>query len=142
MNEKNNDKKERKKKPGVLPTQMNLIIRTAAGGYLLYLAYGICNDAAGTEGGKRIILALSVLSFVVVGAICVFSSIRALNKGEYAGGAADTTGESVNVSDRERNAETGADAGSPDRENTEEPETREKAEKPVEEAKRISGKET
>lgn len=86
---KMNDKKKKEKKRGGLPTQMNLVIHMAAGAYLMYLAYSIYGDAGTATGGEKIALGLAILVFVVVGAICVFSSLRSLVKGEYEGGAGD-----------------------------------------------------
>ncbi len=86
MDEQN--KKNKKKRSG-LPTHMGLIFRMVAGGYLVYLAYSIYNSSGEVQGAEKIAFAASVILFGVIGAVVVFQSLRAMQRGEYEGGAGD-----------------------------------------------------
>ena len=83
------DRKEKRKKRGALPTQMGLMLRTVAGLYLLYLAYSIYNGAGNVEGAEQIAFIAAIGIFVIAGAVVVVASLRALQRGEYEGGASD-----------------------------------------------------
>lgn len=82
------NKKTKKGRSG-LPTQMGLIFRIAAGAYLIYLAYSIYTGSGNIEGGEKIAFIAAIAVFLVVGAGVVFTSLRAMQRGEYEGGAAD-----------------------------------------------------
>ncbi len=86
MDEQN---KNNKKKRSGLPTHMGLIFRMVAGGYLVYLAYSIYNSSGEVQGAEKIAFAASVILFGVIGAVVVFQSLRAMQRGEYEGGAGD-----------------------------------------------------
>lgn len=83
-------RKEEKKGRRRLPTQMNLVIRIAAGVYLLYLAYSIFGTQAQMQGVERVVFIGALILFTVIGGVIIISSLRALQRGEYSGGAADT----------------------------------------------------
>ena len=83
------DKKKVKKRKSGLPTHMGLIFRIVAGAYLIYLAYSIYTGSGNVEGGEKIAFIASIVIFVIVGAGIVLTSLRALQRGEYEGGAAD-----------------------------------------------------
>ena len=83
------DRKDNRQK-GNLPTQMNLGIRIVAGGYLLYLAYSIYGNTKEVEGAGKIVFPLAMVLFVLIGVVIIFSSLRAMQRGEYVGGSADT----------------------------------------------------
>lgn len=68
---------------------MGLIFRMVAGGYLVYLAYSIYGSSGSVEGAERIAFTASVVLFGIVGAAVVFTSLKALRKGEYEGGEGD-----------------------------------------------------
>ena len=60
-----------------------LVIRTVAGGYLIYLAYQLLS---GLKEGGSMNPAISIggaVLFVIAGGIMMFFSLRALKKGEY-----------------------------------------------------------
>lgn len=65
------------------PAQVTVLLRLAAGGYLLYLSYGLIPDILAAAGGRRIILAAFVLVFAVVGALLCIWSAKKLIKGEF-----------------------------------------------------------
>lgn len=83
-----NREKNKKKRSG-LPTHMGLIFRIVAGAYLIYLAYSIYTGSGNIEGGEKIAFIAAIAIFLVVGAAVVFTSLRAMQRGEYEGGAAD-----------------------------------------------------
>lgn len=83
------DRKENKKGRRGLPTQMNLVIRIVAGVYLLYLAYSIYNSQSEVQGAEKFVFLAAMILFVVVGAVIAGTSLRAMQRGEYAGGAGD-----------------------------------------------------
>ena len=83
------DKKKAKKRRSGRPTHMGLIFRIVAGAYLIYLAYSIYTGSGNVEGGERIAFIAAIVIFVIVGAVIVLQSLRALQRGEYEGGAAD-----------------------------------------------------
>lgn len=97
-------KKEEKKGRRGLPTQMHLFIRIAAGAYLVYLSYGIFSTQAQAQGVERVVFIGALILFAVIGGTVIISSLRSLQRGEYAGGAADT-GENKNK-EAEENKET------------------------------------
>lgn len=84
-----------------LPTQMNLVIRTVAGVYLLYLAYNIYGGLGEAQGAEKVLFAGIALLFVAIGAAVAFFSLRSMTKGEYAGGAADTGREEEKTAEEE-----------------------------------------
>lgn len=84
------DKKENKKGRRSLPTRMSLVIRIVAGVYLLYLAYSIYNNQSEVQGAERFVFGAAMILFVVFGAVIAGTSLRAMQKGEYAGGAGDS----------------------------------------------------
>lgn len=84
-----NREKNKKKRSG-LSTRMGLFFRIAAGAYLMYLAYSIYTGSGNMEGGEKIAFVASIVIFAVVGAVIIVTSLRALQRGEYEGGAADT----------------------------------------------------
>lgn len=83
------NRKNEKEKRG-LPTQMNLVIRTVAGVYLIYLAYSIFNSLSEAQGMEKALFAAIVVLFAVIGAAVAFFSLRSISRGEYAGGSADS----------------------------------------------------
>lgn len=85
------DKKD--KKPGSgLPTQMNLVIRIVAGGYLLYLVYSMYKSFGEAQGAEKFIFPAIAVLFAVIGAVIIVSALRAMVRGEYVGGAKDPAG--------------------------------------------------
>lgn len=61
----------------------SLMIRTIAGGYLIYLAYQLL---VGLKDGGTMNPAISIgvaILFVIAGGIIIFFSLRALKRGEY-----------------------------------------------------------
>lgn len=101
--------KKDKGKRGSLPTQMNLVIRIVAGVYLFYLAYSIYGNTGEIQGMERVFFLLVAVLFVVIGAGIVFLSLRAMQRGEYVGGSADTGRE------QETGAAKGGEQEDPDR---------------------------
>lgn len=83
-----NQKNNKKGRSG-LPTHMGLVFRTVAGGYLLYLAYSIYSSADEIQGAEKIAFTGAIILFAVIGAVIIFSSLRAMQRGEYEGGAGD-----------------------------------------------------
>lgn len=83
-----NQKKNKKKRSG-LPTRMGLMFRIAAGAYLMYLAYSIYTGSGNMEGAEKIAFVAAIVIFAIVGAVIIVTSLRALQRGEYEGGAAD-----------------------------------------------------
>lgn len=82
--------KKDKKQRSSLPTQMNLVIRIVAGIYLLYLAYSIYGNVGEAEDVGRVVFPLAMLLFVAIGVVIIVFSLRAMQRGEYVGGARDT----------------------------------------------------
>ena len=101
------DKKKSKKGRSGLPTQMGLIFRTVAGAYLMYLAYSIYTGSDSIEGGEKIVFIAAIFIFVLIGAVIVFSSLRALQRGEYEGGAGDHRKENEVKEGKEEVSESG-----------------------------------
>ena len=99
------NKKEKKRRSG-LPTQMGLIFRIVAGGYLIYLAYSIYTGSGSIEGGEKIAFIAAIVIFVIVGAVIVLQSLRAMQRGEYVGGAADS-GKNEDQSEEKKNEVSG-----------------------------------
>ena len=109
-----NHHKNNKKKRSGLPTQMGLIFRMAAGGYLMYLAYNIYNSSGEVQGMEKIAFAASIVLFGVIGVVVIVQSLRAMQRGEYEGGAGDHRKDSVSSEE---------EAAKPDRIKFGEPET-------------------
>lgn len=65
------------------PAQVTVLLRLAAGGYLLYLSYGLIPDILASPGKRRIIQAAFVLIFAVVGTLLIGWSAKKLIKGEF-----------------------------------------------------------
>ncbi len=82
------DKKTKKGRSG-LPTQMGLTFRIIAGAYLMYLAYSIYTGSGEIVGAEKIAFIGAIVIFVAVGAYIIVTSLRAMQRGEYEGGAAD-----------------------------------------------------
>lgn len=91
------DRKENKRRRYGLPTQMSLVIRIAAGLYLLYLAYSMFNAQAQMQGTERVVFIGALLLFAVIGGVLIFTSLRGLQRGEYVGGAADVREDNKDV---------------------------------------------
>lgn len=70
-------------KKAAYPAQVTVLLRLAAGGYLLYLSYGLIPDILASTGERRIIQAVFVLIFAVVGALLLGWSAKKLIKGEF-----------------------------------------------------------
>lgn len=83
------DKKENKRRQRSLPTQMSLVIRIAAGIYLLYLTYSIYNAQTQMQGIERGVFIAVMVLFAAIGGTIIVTSLRALQRGEYVGGRAD-----------------------------------------------------
>lgn len=111
------DKKDKKKRSS-LPTQMNLVIRIVAGGYLWYLVYSMYGSFGEAQGAEKIIFPAIAVLFAVIGAVIVVSALRAMVRGEYVGGAKDTEGKN-----REEKAVKEEVKAEPDRIRFGEPET-------------------
>lgn len=86
------DKKDKRKRRS-LPTRMSLVIRIVAGVYLCYLAYSIYGGTGEVQGAERYIFPVTAVLFVVIGVVIAFSALRAMQRGEYVGGAKDPAGE-------------------------------------------------
>lgn len=96
--------KNSKKKRSGLPTHMGLVFRTVAGGYLVYLAYSIYSGSGEIQGAEKIAFTAAIILFALVGAVVIFSSLRAMQRGEYEGGAGDPGKKSVSVEEEEEAA--------------------------------------
>lgn len=70
-------------KKAAYPAQVTVFLRLAAGGYLLYLAYGLIPDILAATGERRIIQAVFVLLFAAVGSFLLGWSAKKLVKGEF-----------------------------------------------------------
>lgn len=101
------DQKKNKKERSGLPTHRGLIFRTVAGVYLIYLAYSILTNAGEVAGTEKIVFVLAVAIFVVIGAVIIISSLRAMQRGEYEGGAADPRKKEEDTEEEEEVSEPG-----------------------------------
>ena len=63
----------------------SLVIRLIAGGYLLYLAYGLLSSAM----GGQIIAIIAMVIFTIIGSVLLVITGKQLMLGEYQGGKAD-----------------------------------------------------
>ena len=97
-------KKKNKKERSGLPTQMGLIFRMVAGGYLIYLAYSIYNGSGKMQGTEKFVFVGVIILFAVVGSGVVISSLRAMQRGEYEGGAGDHRKESESAKEEKKAA--------------------------------------
>jgi len=77
------EQEHKSQKKTAYPAQVTVLLRLAAGGYLLYLAYGLIPDILASAGERRIIQAAFVLLFAVVGALLFGWSAKKLIKGEF-----------------------------------------------------------
>ena len=77
-------KKEAKREESAAkPTQITVMLRLVAGGYLVYLAFGLLQDyLKPAGGGKMVQLGCGVL-FGVIGAFLAGWSLKKFIKGEY-----------------------------------------------------------
>ena len=65
------------------PAQITVMLRLVAGGYLVYLAYGLFQEYLKPVGGGELLQIGAAALFAVVGAVLAAWSLRKLIKGEY-----------------------------------------------------------
>lgn len=65
------------------PAQITVMLRLVAGGYLVYLAFGLLQEYLKPVGGGEIIQIAAAVLFAVVGAVLAAWSLKKLIKGEY-----------------------------------------------------------
>lgn len=65
------------------PAQATVILRLAAGGYLLYLSWGLIQGIFAQAGGRRIMQAAFALFYLAFGALLAGWSAKKLIKGEF-----------------------------------------------------------
>ena len=73
----------KKKNSAVKPTQITVILRLMAGGYLVYLAFGLLKEYLKPAGGGQIIQIGCAVFFGIAGAIIAGWSLKKFIKGEY-----------------------------------------------------------
>ena len=80
MGAKNGAKKEEK---AAKPTQITVILRLAAGGYLVYLAFGLLQEFLKPAGGGKMVQRGCAVLFGAIGAFLAGWSLKKFIKGEY-----------------------------------------------------------
>lgn len=65
------------------PAQITVILRLVAGGYLIYLAFGLGKEVLSAEGGRLMLQLSCMVLFLAVGAVLGGWSLKKLIKGEY-----------------------------------------------------------
>lgn len=80
---------EENKKAKRLPAKSSLILRIAAGAYLLYLDYGIKDSIFQGTGTRQMVFAGFGVLFLAAGVLLIAASVRSLAAGQYQGGAGD-----------------------------------------------------
>lgn len=78
-------------KKSSLPSLTALYCRIAIGVYLPYLAYSIINNSSNSQGAEYIFFVIVAIAFAIIGLIILFTAARAIKKGEFLNGAADTS---------------------------------------------------
>ena len=89
MSEMDNLNKNEVKKSYAGTNKLMLIFRLIAAGYVLYLSWTLVESYIKGEGMPLAALICCVTVFVIISAIIIYTSVKALIKGEYAGGKAD-----------------------------------------------------
>lgn len=87
--------------PKILPNKGSLILRIVVGAYLLYTAYSLVGGISEKQGKDQIFFGVFTVIFVLLGIVLLIFSIKPLIRGEYIGGAGDTSSQEENTSESE-----------------------------------------
>lgn len=73
----------KKENSGAKPTQITVILRLAAGGYLVYLAFGLLQEYLKPAGGGRMVQIGCAVVFGAIGAFLAGWALKKFIKGDY-----------------------------------------------------------
>ncbi len=73
----------KKEENAAKPTQITVILRLAAGGYLVYLAFGLLQEFLKSAGGGKMVQLGCAVLFGAIGAFLAGWSLKKFIKGEY-----------------------------------------------------------
>ena len=73
----------KKEENAAKPTQITVILRLAAGGYLVYLAFGLLLEFLKPAGGGKMVQLGCAVLFGAIGAFLAGWSLKKFIKGEY-----------------------------------------------------------
>ena len=73
----------KKEENAAKPTQITVILRLAAGGYLVYLAFGLLQEFLKPAGGGKMVQLVCAVLFGAIGAFLAGWSLKKFIKGEY-----------------------------------------------------------
>ena len=73
----------KKEENAAKPTQITVILRLAAGGYLVYLAFGLLQEFLKPAGGGKMVQLCCALLVGGIGAFLAGWSLKKFIKGEY-----------------------------------------------------------
>ena len=73
----------KKEENAAKPTQITVILRLAAGGYLVYLAFGLLQECLKPAGGGKMVRLGCAVLFGAIGAFLAGWSLKKFIKGEY-----------------------------------------------------------
>lgn len=65
------------------PAQITVVLRLAAGGYLVYLAFGLFKEYLKPSGGGQLMQIGAAAVFAVFGAVLAAWSLKKFMKGDY-----------------------------------------------------------
>lgn len=82
--------KEKKEKSYAGITKLILVLRVCVAAYLIYISITLLQGYMNGDGLPLYILIIALTVFTSVGAVVAVAAVKALVKGEYAGGKADT----------------------------------------------------
>jgi len=78
-------------KKGRMPSQSSLYFRIVVSVYLFYLSYTIMGNLGSSGGRDYIIFLVASIAFIVAGLAIAIGAVKALKKGEYLNGTADSS---------------------------------------------------
>lgn len=73
----------KKENSAAKPTQITVILRLAAGGYLVYLAFGLLQEYLKPAGGGKMVQIGCAVVFCAIGAFLAGWSLKKFIKGDY-----------------------------------------------------------
>ncbi|MCD7995305.1 MAG: hypothetical protein LUK37_27405 [Clostridia bacterium] len=76
-------KDENRAERAAKPTQITVMLRLVAGGYLVYLAFGLLQEYLKPAGGGKLVQMGCAVLFGVIGAFLAGWSLKKFIKGEY-----------------------------------------------------------
>jgi len=103
MSEMNNLDNKNENKSYESTNKLMLIFRLIAAGYVLYLSYTLVESYIKGDGMPLPGLICFVAVFVLISGFIIYTSVKALIKGEYAGGKADIRSDD-NENEEEKNS--------------------------------------